>query len=126
MWELNRGVLQSLYEIAYDSCVMDCFICMERCSFLETRFIKEYVEVPCACTFFVHIKCYNDWRLTTTMLCPICRIHEKSREVQSVNNYDTCVRLTCIYLFITIMVFLFFQSLEDYNHNYRHFYNNLL
>ena len=56
---------------------MDCIICMEKVAKIETSFLKTHVKLPCNCRFDIHIKCYNNWRLYTTMVCPICRIQEQ-------------------------------------------------
>lgn len=98
---------------------MDCLICMERCPEIEIRFIKEYVKIPCKCRFMVHIKCYNDWRLTTTMLCPICRIHEQGIIIIQQYNNDISVYYLFIYsCIILLMLIIFLLSLGN-NNEYR-------
>lgn len=51
-----------------------CFICLDKTSDIDTKFIRDFMSIPCNCGWSSHIKCYEEWTKTTDMICPYCRL----------------------------------------------------
>jgi hypothetical protein len=91
---------------------------MEKVAKIETTFIRTHMNLQCPCKYDVHIKCYNDWRLYTSMLCPICRVTENLIKKRYTCNYiDNNISLLII--FFIYFIILWFLYLDNK-------YNNLL
>lgn len=55
-----------------------CFICLDKTVAFNTKFIKEFLNIPCNCGWSSHLECYEEWAKTTDMICPYCRLRDDS------------------------------------------------
>jgi hypothetical protein len=80
---------------------------MEKVAKIETVFLKAHMNMKCKCKYDIHIKCYNNWRLYTPMICPICRITDIGIK-NNPTNINNCALYCIIFIFyVWSIIFLF-------------------
>lgn len=76
---------------------------MEKVAKIENDFLRQHMKFKCKCIFHIHIQCYNNWRLYTIMICPICRITEEPKKIIHTDNSNILFYFFVLYVILIIM-----------------------